>query len=59
MDAVAPHPAYGPAIAAALRAAALHLDCEEVVTCGGSAYALVIEQDDLLALAAELEGSDA
>jgi hypothetical protein len=42
-------------VAAALRAAALHLYCEEIVTCGGSSYALVIEQEDILALADELE----
>jgi hypothetical protein len=43
-------------LAAALRAAALHLYCEEYETCGGASYALMIEQEDLLALAAELEG---
>ena len=43
------------AIAAALRAAALHLHAEEVETCGGASYALVIEIDDLIALADELE----
>ena len=44
-----------PLIAAALRAAAIHLYCEEYETCGGASYALMIEQEDLLALAAELE----
>ena len=43
------------AIAAALRAAALHLHAEEVETCGGASYALVIEVDDLIAIADELE----
>jgi hypothetical protein len=43
-------------LAAALRAAAIHLYCEEYETCGGASYALMIEQEDLLALAAELEG---
>ena len=43
------------AIAAALRAAALHLHAEEVETCGGASYALVIEIDDLIAIADELE----
>ena len=46
-------------IAAALRAAALHVHNEEYETCGGSSYALMIEVDDLLAIAAELEGADA
>jgi hypothetical protein len=30
---------------------------DEIVTCGGSSYALVIEQDDILAIADELEGA--
>ena len=42
-------------LAAALRAAALHLYAEEVETCGGASYALVIEVDDLIAIADELE----
>ena len=41
--------------AAVIRAAAIHLYCEEYETCGGASYALMIEQEDLLALAAELE----
>jgi aspartate/tyrosine/aromatic aminotransferase len=44
-----------PLLAAALRAAALHLRAEEVETCGGASYALVIEVDDLIAIADELE----
>ena len=44
-----------PLIAAALRAAALEVHAEEIVTCGGASYALVVEVDDLLAIAAELE----
>ena len=44
-----------PLLAAALRAAALHLHAEEVETCGGASYALVIEIDDLIAIADELE----
>ena len=43
------------AIAAALRTAALEIYPEEVETCGGASYALVIEVDELLALADELE----
>ena len=43
------------ALAAALRADALHLHAEEVETCGGASYALVIEVDDLIAIADELE----
>ena len=42
-------------LAAALRAAALHLHAEEVETCGGASYALVIEVDDLIAIADELD----
>ena len=42
-------------IAAALRAAAFHLHSEEYETCGGASYALMIEVDDLLAIANELE----
>lgn len=42
-------------LAAALRAAALELRAEEIETCGGCSYALVIEVDDLLAIADELE----
>ena len=44
-----------PLLAAALRAAALHLHAEEEETCGGCSYALMIEVDDLLSLANELE----
>lgn len=43
------------AIAAALRAAANHLRSEEFETCGGASYALMIEVDDLISLAEELE----
>lgn len=43
------------AIAAALRAAALGIHSEEYETCGGASYSLMIEVDDLLAIAAELE----
>jgi hypothetical protein len=32
-----------------------HLYAEEVETCGGASYALVIEVDDLIAIADELE----
>ena len=42
-------------LAAALRAAALHLHSEEYETCGGCSYALMIDVDDLLAIAAELD----
>ena len=42
-------------LAAALRAAALHLHAEEYETCGGCSYSLMIEVDDLLAIADELE----
>lgn len=42
-------------LAAALRAAALHLHSEEYETCGGCSYALMIDVDDLLAIADELE----
>ena len=42
--------------AAALRALAHNAHSEEIVTCGGSSYALVIERDDILAIADELEG---
>ncbi len=42
-------------IAASLRAAALGVYSEEYVTCGGASYALMIEVDDLLAIADELE----
>jgi hypothetical protein len=41
--------------AAALRAAALHLHAEEEETCGGCSCALMIEVDDLLSLADEIE----
>lgn len=43
-------------LAAALRALAFNVYSDEIVTCGGSSYALVIEQDDILAIADELEG---
>jgi hypothetical protein len=42
-------------IAAALRAAATHLRSEEYAICNGSSYAMMIEVDDLLDLATELE----
>lgn len=42
-------------IAAALRAAALHIYSDEYETCGGASYALMIDVDDLLSIAAELE----
>jgi uncharacterized protein YacL (UPF0231 family) len=42
-------------LAAALRALAYNVYSDEIVTCGGSSYALVIEQDDILAIADELE----
>ena len=41
--------------AAALRALAFNVYSDEIVTCGGSSYALVIERDDILAIADELE----
>ena len=44
-----------PSIAAALRAAAMHLRSEEYALCNGSSYAMMIEVDDLLDLATELE----
>ena len=40
--------------AGVLRAAAVQLRSEEYETCGGSSYALMIEVDDLRALADEL-----
>jgi hypothetical protein len=43
-------------VAAAIRALAYNVYSDEVVTCGGSSYALVIERDDILAIADELEG---
>jgi hypothetical protein len=42
-------------VVAALRAAALHIYSDEYETCGGASYALMIDVDDLLAIAAELE----
>jgi hypothetical protein len=42
-------------LAAAIRALAYNVYSDEVVTCGGSSYALVIERDDILAIADELE----
>ena len=44
-----------PLIAAAIRAAALEVHAEEIVTCSGASYALVVEVDDLLAIADELK----
>jgi hypothetical protein len=49
------HPLFA---AAALRALAYNVYSDEVVTCGGSSYALVIERDDILAIADELEGAN-
>ena len=43
------------AVAAVLRALAYNVHSEEIVPCGGSSYALVIERDDILAIADELE----
>ena len=43
--------------AAALRALAYNVYSDEIVTCGGSSYALVIERDDILAIADELEST--
>jgi hypothetical protein len=43
-------------LAAAIRALAYNVYSDEIVTCGGSSYALVIERDDILAIADELEG---
>jgi glycine/serine hydroxymethyltransferase len=43
------------AMAAALRALAHNVHSDEIVTCGGSSYALVIERDDIRAIADELE----
>ena len=45
----------GHGLAAALRALAYNVYSDEIVTCGGSSYALVIERDDILAIADELE----
>jgi hypothetical protein len=42
-------------LAAAIRALAFNVYSDEIVTCGGSSYALVIERDDTLAIADELE----
>ena len=55
LDAALPHQVHRYAVAAALRAAALHLHAEEVETCGGASYALVIEIDDLIAIADQLQ----
>jgi hypothetical protein len=41
--------------AAVVRAAALHVYSDEYETCGGASYALMIDVDDLLAIASELE----
>ena len=43
------------AIAAAIRAAALETYSDEYETCGGASYALMVDVDDLLAIADELE----
>jgi len=43
------------AIAAALRAAAMHLPCEEYVICNVSSYGMMIDVYDLLDLATELK----
>jgi hypothetical protein len=45
-------------LAAVLRAAAMHLRSEEYAICNGSSYAMMIEVDDLLDLATELETND-
>lgn len=42
-------------VAAVLRAAAIHLHSEEYETCGGCSYSLMVDVDDLLAVAKELE----
>ena len=42
-------------LAAALRALAHNVDSDEILTFGGSYYVLVIERDDILAIANELE----
>jgi hypothetical protein len=42
-------------IAAAIRALAYNVYSDEYVTCGGSSYALMIDMDDILAIADELE----
>jgi DNA-binding transcriptional MocR family regulator len=64
LDAANNSSAYGPEdclnearqiAAAALRAAAIHLRSDEYVICNGSSYAMMIEVDDLLDLATELE----
>lgn len=44
--------------AAVLRAAAMHLHSDEYVICNGSSYAMMIEVDDLLDLATELESAN-
>lgn len=43
------------AIAAVIRAAALETYSEEYETCSGDSYSLMIDVDDLLAIAAEFE----
>jgi hypothetical protein len=43
--------------AAAIRALAYNVYSDEHVTCGGSSHALMIDMDDILAIAAELEVS--
>jgi hypothetical protein len=45
----------GRELAAAIRALAYNVYSDEYVTCGGSSYALMIDMDDILAIAAELE----
>ena len=52
---VAESPDAEAIIAAVLRALAYNVYSDEIVTCGGSSYALVIERDDILAIADELE----
>lgn len=55
LDAALPHVVHRYSVAAALRAAALKIHSEEYETCGGASYSLMIDVDDLLALADELE----
>ncbi len=42
-------------LAAAIRALAYNVYSDEYVTCGGSSYALMIDMDDILAIADELK----
>lgn len=55
LDAALPHVVHRYSVAAALRAAAIHLRSDEYETCGGASYSLMIDVDDLLAIADELE----